>query len=149
MTDREELEAAYHDLAASLNLLADSRERHERTSPGCDAAPLCAGPQAAAGLVAVIHEHGTGVLSDMVLVAVGEIVRHRRIEAGLRKRLEAQRALACDHLQRIERAEDERKRALAKMDDTEHRLSAALAELTVWEEAADHLGPVGRPDIEP
>jgi hypothetical protein len=155
METREDRERIYREGAEFLQKMVGIRRAHVHAVPECSAAPLCV---SALGLINVAgYTSGDPYLTrDLILVAIGEMSRLGDELEGVRRSLDIQRGLTNDAIRahdsamrRADDAEEEQQRLLAMLDDTEHRLSGALAELTVWEESADHLSPAALPVIEP
>lgn len=136
--------ALYQDYVEMLNEMVRDRNQHVRESPDCGGAPFCLGPSEMIAFTALAMAR-PAVIADLCLVAVGEIDRLTAATSEVRKRLDAQRAVSADLNRQVEILTDERDAALLAKDAAESEAGALRAELTVWEESADALGPVGLP----
>lgn len=120
------------------------RHRVEHGTSGCSSLPLCPGDTAKAAL-AILQAEQPGDVMGLLLVALAVIGDEReklRIQNGLTNDVVTAMELAGE---RADAAEAERERLLDRLEDTERRLAAVEADLTMWEDAADAIGPVGLP----
>jgi hypothetical protein len=147
MHSREEREKEYRDSAQVLNELIEAREEHVREHPDCGGEPLCIGPAPMIRL-GVACSLDQGFATSLVLVAVGEMSRQRAEIERLTGSLEAQRGMTNDvarahesAMERAAKAEEEQQVLLGRIDDLEHQVGSLTAEVTLWEESADYLGP--------
>lgn len=137
----------YQDYLMVVNEMIGDREKHEREEPGCSAAPLCMGPSSVAAL-------GMAAVADpmfpvsVILVAIGELSKARRERDELARRLDVQRDMYAGLTRNVEQLCEETDQLRGRAEMAEAELGSALAELTMWNDAADSIGPAGLPDME-
>lgn len=134
----------YDQSVGVLDALRHAQREHRAAQPNCDGTPLCIGMVGAMLLgEQVMRDPGAPV--NLIVAAVGELNRLAAESEAADRRLGVQRDMIVDATRRIEAAEGAEQALAAKVDELEHALAAAKAELTIWEDAADTLGPVIEP----
>lgn len=133
---------AYDQLSPVLESLVDYRRRH--AASGCPSLPLCLGVTGKAVLAAVNANQPEDVMGLLLvaLAVIGDERERLRIQQGFTNDVVTAMELAGE---RADAAEAERERLLDRLEDTERRLAAVEADLTMWGDAADVIGPVGLP----
>lgn len=119
---------------------------------GCSQAPLCLGPAGGAALIGHVGEV-SAVTVSLLLTSLAMLSDTRDHADDVSRRLLIQRGLTNDairaHESAMDRA-DEAERQIgcltADVDELRRKLASAEAELTLWEDSADVVGPVALPD---
>lgn len=135
--------AEYERAAAVLYDLVDLREDHNKAVPNCSAGALCCGP---AGLNLLTKQSDPIRDLSLILTAVGEMCR-------MREKIAEGEAWKRDLGHQLEASgdahEQEMREARAQIGSLQALVGELQGELTAWNDAADAIGPVGDPVIEP